>query len=71
MNLRQLSYFVAIAEQGSILKAAQVVHISQPAVSAQIKLLEEELGVQLFERRPAGVLLTPEGRDFLRHVGRT
>ncbi len=68
MNLRQLTYFVAIAEQGSILKAAQAVHISQPAVSAQIKLLEEELGVQLFERRPAGVLLTPEGRDFLRHA---
>jgi len=68
MNLRQLSYFVAIAEQGSILKAAQTVHVSQPAVSAQIKLLEEELGVQLFERRSAGVLLTPEGRDFLRHA---
>lgn len=68
MNLRQLTYFVAIAEQGSILKASQALHISQPAVSTQIKLLEEELGVQLFERRPAGVLLTPEGRDFLRHA---
>lgn len=68
MNLRQLTYFVAIAEHGSIHRASQVLHISQPAVSAQIKLLEEELEVQLFERRPDGVLLTPEGRDFLRHA---
>ena len=68
MNLKQLTYFVAIAEHGSILKASQAVHVSQPAVSAQIKLLEEELGVQLFERRSDGVLLTPEGQEFLGHA---
>lgn len=68
MNLKQFRYFVAIAEQHSFLQAAQVLHISQPSVSAQIKLLEEELGVQLFERRFDGAILTPEGRDFLVHA---
>ncbi|SHI27551.1 LysR family transcriptional regulator [Pollutimonas bauzanensis] len=64
MNLRQLSYFIAVAEQRSIIKAAQLLHISQPAISTQIKLLEEELEVQLFERRQEGTILTPEGKDF-------
>ncbi len=68
MNLKQFRYFVAIAEQRSFLQAAQVLHISQPSVSAQIKLLEEELCVQLFERRFDGAILTPEGRDFLVHA---
>ncbi len=65
MNLRQLSYFIAVAEHRSIVKAAQLLHISQPAISTQIKLLEEELEVQLFERRQEGTILTPEGADFL------
>ena len=68
MNLKQLAYFVAIAEHRSILKAAQSLFVSQPAVSAQIRLLEEELGVQLFERRSNGVVVTPEGSDFLVHA---
>ena len=68
MNLRQLSYFVAITEHKSFLKASQALHISQPSVSAQINLLEQELSVQLFERRPAGTVLTPEGKDFLVHA---
>ncbi|MBV6273659.1 LysR family transcriptional regulator [Alcaligenaceae bacterium CGII-47] len=65
MNLRQLSYFIAVAEHRSIVKAAQLLHISQPSVSTQIKLLEEELEVQLFERRPEGTILTLEGKEFL------
>lgn len=68
MNFRQFSYFVAIAEHRSFLKASQALHISQPSVSALIKLLEEELNVQLFERRFDGALLTPEGREFLVHA---
>lgn len=68
MNLRQLSYFVAVAEHRSFLRASQVLHISQPSVSAQVRLLEEELDVQLFERRPGGTVLTPEGKDFLVHA---
>ena len=68
MNFKQLSYFVAIADHKSFLKAAQSLHISQPTVSAQIKLLEEELQVELLERRFDGTILTPEGRDFLVHA---
>jgi LysR family nitrogen assimilation transcriptional regulator len=68
LNFRQFSYFVAIAEHRSFLKASQALHISQPSVSAQIKLLEEEINVQLFERRFDGAILTPEGRDFLVHA---
>lgn len=68
MNLKQLGYFIAIAEHNSFLKASRSLHISQPSVSAQIKLLEEELEVQLFERRSNGAILTPEGREFLDHA---
>lgn len=65
MNLRQLSYFIAVADHRSIIKAADLLHVSQPSVSTQIKLLEEELEVQLFERRRDGTILTPEGQNFL------
>lgn len=68
MNLRQIAYFVSISECNSILKASQILHISQPTVSSQIKLLEEELEVVLFERRSSGVILTPEGKEFLSHA---
>ncbi|WP_248798154.1 LysR family transcriptional regulator [Pseudomonas sp. MWU13-2105] len=68
MNLKQITYFMAVAEQRSFQKAANNLHISQPSISAQIKLLEEEIGVLLFERRFDGVTLTPEGRDFLGHA---
>jgi len=68
MNFKQLTYFVAIADHKSFLKASHALHISQPTVSAQIKLLEEELQVELLERRFDGAVLTPEGRDFLIHA---
>jgi LysR family nitrogen assimilation transcriptional regulator len=68
MNLRQIAYFVSISECNSILKASQILHISQPTVSSQIKLLEEELEVVLFERRSSGVILTPEGKEFLTYA---
>lgn len=68
MNLRQLSYFIAVADQRSIIRAARVLHISQPSVSTQIKLLEDELGVQLFERRQEGSILTQEGKEFLSYA---
>lgn len=68
MNLKQLRYFAAIADNKSFLKASQALHISQPTVSAQIKLLEEELQVELLERRFDGTVLTPEGQDFLVHA---
>ena len=68
MKLRQLNYFVAIADHKSFLKASLILHVSQPTISSQIKLLEEELNVVLFERSFEGSILTPEGRDFLIHA---
>ena len=61
MNLRQLGYFVQIAELGSFTRAASVLHVSQPALSRQIQALEHELGVLLFVRSDKGVSLTEAG----------
>jgi LysR family hydrogen peroxide-inducible transcriptional activator len=60
-TLRQLEYFLAVAEQLSFRKAAECSHVSQPALSAQIAQLESKLGLQLFERDPRGVRLTAAG----------
>ena len=65
MEIYQLRSFVAVAELGQLTRAAEKLHVSQPAVSAQIKALEDELGVVLFERVPTGMVLTPMGRRLL------
>ena len=65
MDLRQLRYFVALATQQHYGKAAGVLHVTQPALSRQIRLLEEELGVQLFERHARGAAPTDEARVLL------
>jgi len=65
MELRHLRYFVTAAEELNISRASSRLRISQPAVSRQIKDLEEELGVELFIRDPAGLRLTPAGDVFL------
>ncbi|HEX4886007.1 MAG TPA: LysR family transcriptional regulator [Casimicrobiaceae bacterium] len=65
MELYQLRSFAAVAELGNLTRAAERLHLSQPAVSAHIKALEEELEVVLFERGPGGMALTAAGRLLL------
>ncbi len=64
MELRQLSYFTTIVNEGNISQAAKKLSISQPPLSHQMKLLEEELGATLFERGSRRIRLTPEGKTF-------
>lgn len=65
MELYQLRSFVAVAEAGHLTRAAEKLHVSQPAVSAQIKALEDELDLALFERTSSGMVLTPAGERLL------
>ncbi|WP_410497420.1 LysR family transcriptional regulator [Chitinibacter sp. S2-10] len=62
MELYQLRTFVTVAQQGHLTQAAELLHLSQPAVTAQIKALEEQFGLALFERYPGGVQLTEAGK---------
>ncbi|MBR9883158.1 MAG: LysR family transcriptional regulator [Oceanospirillales bacterium] len=64
MELYHLKTFVKVADEGNLTRASQALFTSQPAISAQIKALEEELGVQLFSRTPRGMLLTQSGRQL-------
>lgn len=66
MNLRDLEYVVAVAEEGHFGRASERCHVSQPALSGQIKKLEDQLGVQLFERTNRRVSVTPIGEDVVR-----
>lgn len=65
MEVHQLRYFVAVAEEGSFSHAAEREHVSQPSLSQQIHKLEEELNQQLFDRLPRSVVLTEAGRCLL------
>ena len=75
MDLRQLRYFLAVAEAGNISRAAKKIFLTQPALSRQIKALEGEIGLCLLERQahsirltPAGEALVREGRELLQHA---
>ena len=65
MELRVLEYATVLAQEKNFSKAAEKLHIAQPSLSQQIKKLEEELGVTLFERKPGDVELTYAGRRFI------
>jgi len=68
MYLRQLRYFVAIAEEGSLSAAAQRVNVAQPSLSQHIIGVEKDLGVTLFNRSPRGMTLTQSGEILLAHA---
>ena len=69
-TLRQLQYFIAVAEQGTVSGAAHDLSISQSSVTEAIKELEQDLGVSLFDRHARGLAITHKGQQFLRHATR-
>lgn len=70
MNIRQLRYFLAVAEHRHFTRAAEAVSVSQPALSQQIRALEEELGTPLFDRLTTGIELTTAGQVLRSHAER-
>ncbi len=71
MDIHQLRTFVTVAREGSITRSAELLHLSQPAVSAHIKAMEELLGLTLFERTAKGMRLTSDGERLLSKAEQT
>jgi len=68
VSLRQIEYFVRVAEEGHVGRAAAKLRVAQPPLSRQIRALEDELGAVLFERTPRGMKLSSAGETFLTHA---
>ena len=68
MDIRTLRNFIVVAEEANIRRAALRLHITQPALTRQIKALEEEMGTLLFSRTTSGMVTTPAGTSFLHHA---
>jgi len=71
MDFRQIKTFLTVVDTGNITRAAEILHLVQPAVSRQIKLLEEDLAVSLFERQRHGMVLTEAGRTLVTYARRS
>lgn len=70
LDIRQLRYFIAVAEEGSLRRAAERLHISQPPLGRQIQQIEAEVRAKLFTRTRSGVEITPFGTELLQHAYR-
>ena len=68
MDIKQLRAFLTVAETGNVTRAAELLNIVQPAVSRQLRLLEEDIGAELFERGRHGMVLTEAGRSLVGHA---
>jgi len=68
LGLRQLRYFIAIADAGVLSRAAETLNVAQSALSHHVAALETDLGVKLLERRPRGMALTAAGRRLYEHA---
>src|SRR5918997_366614 len=67
-SFRRVAYWLAVVEEGSFTRAALRMHVSQPSLSQQVRLLEQEVGGDLLERLPRSVRLTAAGKAFLPHA---
>lgn len=70
VHVRELRYFATVAEELHFTRAAELLYVSQPALSKQIRALERQLGAELFHRGPRGVTLTEAGTALLPHARR-
>ena len=68
VSLSQIRYFVAVAEEGNVSRAARRLRVAQPPISRHIRALEDEIGTPLFARTPRGMTLLSPGRVFLEHA---
>ena len=68
MNLLQLKYFQEVAKYQNITRTAEILHVSQPSLSTAIRHLEEELGIELFDRKGKSTVLNENGQNFLRDI---